>query len=579
MYSKKILSSIIIILLYLSISAFNHQDETPLPPNLAFKVDFELINNDQEIYIDFEVADKYYLYKDRIEVYYIDNQGNSNKADEISFSNNFVEKDDAFFGLQDVYRYTSNLTIPIKDDTVAISVKYQGCWDGGVCYPPETITFRLTEEFSNNNIQNLIDVYSSDNLSDSFFTDILNSSSVFALIIFFFAGLLLSFTPCVLPTYPITLAILTKGEVLSRLGKLYLVSIYILSTSLVFASIGIISAVLGVNLNLFLQNQWILISIALVMVLLALSSFGLYQLKIPNFININTTGSSLPKPIQAIILGVLSAAIIGPCISPAFVGIVLYISQTNDLIWGASILWIFALGMGVPLIFLALGLSSIRKLNQHTFLKKALNILTGFLLLYMALYIVSKITPFYFNWAALFILSICAFVIFIRIKNGYGESKIPKIIFVSLPILTLSSILWLNKDFILNYKLENTFSDEIVVNTLEKLNELLFQNTNEEVATVIYVTADWCVTCEIIKRTTLQEEEILTEITENISFIIADVTYNNDETAELMKNFNIFGPPTFLFFDTKGQLIKPLTIIGTPKRDTLLNSIRKIQQS
>jgi thiol:disulfide interchange protein DsbD len=347
---------------------------------------------------------------------------------------------------------------------------------------------------------------------------LLKSNNYFWIILSFFGfGLLLSFTPCVLPMIPIISGIIiAQGKDLIKKRAFLLSMTYVLGMALTYTAAGVAAGYSGRLISHALQNIWVLIAFALIFVALALSIFGLYELQLPVFIQNKLTAAGnrfkAGTFVGVFFIGLLSAIIISPCVTAPLAGALLYISRTNDVWLGGSALFALSLGMGVPLLII--GTSAGALLPRAGAWMKWVKVFFGILLLAVAFWIIYPVIS---------------------------------------PPLTSS----------------------LSFQRLTSLNQLEAQiKETQERAVMLYVSADWCVSCKEMEVLTFRDSRVKEKL-KGVKLLKADVTSTNEETDAFLKRFGLFGPPAILFFDQKGQEIPGTRVIGVKKAEPFLIIINK----
>jgi len=373
-----------------------------LEPEKAFRFDARALDA-STIEVHFAIADGYYLYRDRFRFSAEGNRGVRLGAPE--FPRGLKHKDE-FFGEVETYRKEVRIRIPVEGDgRFDLKVVSQGCADAGVCYVPLESKLSLRLAGSGEAAAPRFSVYASDidiaRLFEGNFAIVLGGFLLF--------GLLLTFTPCVLPMIPILSGIIAgEGAELNKLRALALSLSYVLGMAIAYAAAGIAAAFSGSLIAAALQSAWVLGSFALVFVVLALSMFGFYDLRLPGFLHhrLHHAHRRLQggRVASVAAMGVLSAVIVSPCVAAPLAGALLYISQTRDVALGGAALFAMALGMGVPLI--VVGVSEGALLPKAGAWMNGVKKFFGVLLLAVALWIVSPVIPAaaqMIAWAALLI--------------------------------------------------------------------------------------------------------------------------------------------------------------------------------
>lgn len=477
-----------------------------LPADEAFKLGVEQKNTG--LSASFTVVKGYYLYKDRIKI-------STMPASQVSISLPVGEiKDDPNFGKMEVYHHDFSGIIafnPLPTAPFKLTVKYQGCSEKGLCYPPQTKVFDFAG-FTSNSADTTPNEQGS--LSGA-----LKSGNLWIIAgVFFVAGLLLSLTPCVLPMIPILSGIIIgshKNKTLSKLATFNLSLAYVLGMALAYTLAGIAAGLSGQLLSNVLQNIWVLGTTAILFVLLALSMFGVYELRLPSRIEdrlIHTSNNLKGGKFAGVFgMGALSALIVSPCVAAPLAGALIYISQTHNVVLGGIALFALAIGMGVPLLLI--GASAGALLPKAGKWMTLVRNLFGVLMLAMAVWIVWPVLP--------------------------SVIKQP-----------VTKLLRLQNEQLLQFER---------VKNLAELNEKIKLAKGKAVMLDFY--ADWCVACKELEQTTFADATVADAL-KNTVLLQIDMTDNTMDDTVLLKHFELFGPPAILFFDATGHEIKGKRVIG-----------------
>jgi len=517
----------------------------------AFPYEISISPTNSSISVQFNTQPGHYLYQSKFKF-----SSSSNAHFQFNFPEG-KEKEDEFFGKQIIYDqplvFQINLKEPLADDESFV-IHFQGCSDQGLCYPPQQIL---------NDMKNLdkTTIGGSDIYQEAFKGNIYKA---FAL--FLFGGILLSFTPCVLPLIPVLLAMLSNLKNNRGLATIA----YVVGICITYSLIGLIAAKTGSVLSIYLQGELVLLFTALLFILFSMAMFDVYDLNLPSSIQtkLNNFANNLNAKnyLGIVLLGMISSLILSPCVAPPLASAILYISQTGNAFIGMASLFFLALGMSLPL--LAIGLTSIKiipKTNQvNIFFKK----LIGFILLGSAIY-VSKPLLNSLMIELLFIL--LGLVVFIYTLISLKLKKFIQIILLVLAII-ISIFLSINsfKQYELNEKEKIQFS---MVTTEKELNSII-QETNKPILIDFY--ADWCVACLEFEKYTFQDINVRDEL-DNFILLKVDVTDFNENDKKIMNRFNIFGPPAIVFFNSNSDELTKKQIFGFMNAENFLEHIKDIK--
>ena len=570
-------------------------DEEFLPVEQAFVFTSQQSNG--QLSLHWEIADHYYLYQSRISA------KQDGQALDVQFVQTPIEKEDEYFGKVQIYKHTLDVIVPLASAS-DVNIRFQGCAEAGLCYPPVSKTLAVndpsmankaaqTHSASNTLAQTSTPEKSSGNeISD--ITSLLKSGNlVWQLFIFFVLGLGLAFTPCVFPMIPILSSIIVgQGENLTT-RRAFLMSLsYVLAMASTYAIAGVIVGYFGAtaNVQLYLQSPWVLGSFALVFVLLSLSMFGLYTLALPRFIqdklsNVqqNQQGGSL---ISVAIMGALSALVVSPCVSAPLAGTLVYISTTGDALLGGLALLALGLGMGVPLLIIGTG--------GGKFLPKAgmwmdgVKNVFGVALLAIAIWLLERVVPAPVTlmlWAVLLLGSGVFLGAFEQGSKGWGRLfKTLGLIFSlygallmigasaqqSNPLAPLAFLATHNNTN------DNDFTSQLSrekITHSTQFRPLLANSAQQGKITVLDFYADWCIACKIMDHEVFANAQVKQALADSL-FVQLDMTDNTDDQLNFLKSFNLFGPPAVLFF-ANGQELTDLRIVGEPSAEEFLNILAK----
>jgi thiol:disulfide interchange protein DsbD len=539
-----------------------------LDPETAFRFSASALES-SAIEVVFTIADGYYLYRERFRFSAEGNPGVRLGAPQFPHG---VKHKDEFFGEVETYRKEVRIRIPVQGDgRFDLKVVSQGCADAGVCYVPMESKVSLRLDGSSAAAAPRFSVYASDidiaRLFEGNFAIVLGGFLVF--------GLLLTFTPCVLPMIPILSGIIAgEGAELNKLRALALSLSYVLGMAIAYAAAGIAAAFSGSLLAAALQNAWVLGSFALVFVVLALSMFGFYDLRLPGFLHhrLHHAQRSLQggHVVSVAAMGVLSAVIVSPCVAAPLAGALLYISQTRDVVLGGAALFAMALGMGVPLV--AVGVSEGALLPRAGAWMSGVKKFFGVLLLAVALWVVSPVIPAaaqMIAWAALLIGS----GMFLRAIDplpaaASGWWRLWKAAGIALLVAGLALLVGAlagSRDPL--RPLAGLASSGVPAAAplpwvrVASLGELEERLRSAGKPAMLDFYADWCVSCKEMEAYTFSDPGVRAAF-QGVVLLQADVTANSEAHRALLKRFALFGPPGIIFFDAQGREIKGLRVIG-----------------
>jgi len=565
----------------------------PLPPEQAFKFSVDALDSTNLI-AKWEIADGYYLYHDKFS---IDMQG----ADfgDIQFPSGKM-KDDPIFGKVETHRKLVELQIPIlnvKADSVEFQAAWQGCWDQGVCYPPQKFSGKVKLP-ALSAVKQTTTASSTPNTStelsetDQIAALLQQDNILWVLASFFGFGLLLSFTPCVFPMIPILSGIIVgQKEEVSTSRALIMSIVFVLAMSAAYSGAGVLAGYFGENLQVAFQTPWVLALFSAVFVALAFSMFGYFDIQLPmslqNKISSLSNSQKGGNLIGVAIMGFLSALIVGPCVAPPLAGALIYIGQTGDAVLGGLSLFVMSLGMGAPLIAVGAGVS---KLPRAGGWMDKVKYVFGILMLAVAIYLIDRVISDMVSlilWASLLTIAPIAMG---ALNSQDGSSTPWQRIFkaIGLIIMGYGFLIWLlvargGGDMLAPLSGWNMGSSNSAAQVQE--TKIVFEKikTSAELDTVLANAkknnqivmfdfyADWCVSCIEMEKFTFSDADVV-KATSSFVNIKADVTKNDEFDKELMSRFGIIGPPALLFFKD-GVEVKVKRVVGFMKSGKFITHI------
>ena len=562
----------------------SHAEDDFLLPEKAFRVSAHLLDA-KSIEVNFEIAEGYYLYREKLVF-----KAEGASLGEPDVPHGKVKFDPNFEKDVETFRQQLLVRVPVDSSgNFTLTVGYQGCSDKGLCYAPMETSFRLSNLITNEGVS-----ASSDTQADNAVVEqethgevgriqasLASGKLSLILPLFFLLGLGLSLTPCVLPMVPIlSFIIVGEGAQTSRQRGFILSLFYALGMAFVYTALGIAAGLLGEGLAAALQKPWLLTSFALLIAIMSLAMFDVYQLQMPSSLQLLLTKMSERqkggKLAGVFIMGALSALIVGPCVAAPLAGALLYISQTRNVIIGGSALFVMAMGMSVPLLLL--GLSAGTLLPRAGQWMKVVKPLFGALMLALALWMVASLIPSWALMAGWGLLAI-AYGIFVLVSGYLGWfPKIFGVLFVLLGAAQWIGIATGSDNPFApwsNLRGERTHKTEFKkIKTVDELDQALASADGKVVMLDFY--ADWCVSCIEMEKLTFTEPAVKQEMNEML-LLQADVTANDADDKALLKRFALFGPPGIIFFGRNGQEILDARVIGFKTADYFLQRLQQVQ--
>lgn len=549
----------------------------PPPASDVFKLTAQAVDPNT-FSLTWAIKPGFFLYKKRISILA---PANSNVQIAPLHLLKGLKKTDARGKTELIYRHQVSIPVSLLSEEAGetlVDVHYQGCSDDGFCYPPVTQTFKLTIDNHLSLSQITIEAHqttpsiSPSTPSERDKLDQLFSTNNWGLILlsFFGFGLLLSFTPCVLPMIPVLSGIIIGHSKTMSARKAFFLSLsYVLSMSVTYALVGAVVALMGKNLQIAMQSPWAIGSFSLIFVLLSLAMFNVYELRLPvswqaKLANL-TRGQSSGHYLSAAIMGALSTLILSPCVTAPLIGVLGYIAQTGNVSLGSLTLFVLSLGMGTPLLMI--GTSAGKWLPHAGRWMNTVKAFFGVLLLAVAIYLIDRILPSVFTmilWAGLTIFSglyMGALTKSITIHEKCCQGIGIMLLMYGLLILIGASQGHTNplQPLVTSTLLNEQEGDVLVIKTLPDAQKALANAKGSPVMLDFY--ADWCASCKVIEATTLRDPRIQKAL-EKFVVLKIDLTANDANTTALLTYFNVVAPPTFLFFNESGLELDRLRLVG-----------------
>jgi thiol:disulfide interchange protein DsbD len=543
---------------------FVDDSKTFLSVDEAFKIVEAEIIDDQTLQIYMDIADGYYLYKSKFEIIHPK-----------QLRHNIIypkgqTKNDEYFGEQEVFYNSIKLILKFnskvfnKDD---IQLKFQGCSEKGLCYPP-TVRYLEYKDLDGEGI--------SSSIQNNFVEHNFKKDNIFLILFgFLISGLLLSITPCVLPMVPVLSGIIMASN--QKSSKSLTIS-YVLGICVTYSALGIVAGITGTLFSSSIQNTGFLYFSGILFLVFGLIMLEIISIKLP--INTNNYVSNFlsrfkgGNKISVFFMGLFSALILSPCVSPPLAAAIVYIGQTSDVVFGGVSLLFMAIGMSVPLLIL--GFSSNYTLPKPGIWMNFVKKIMGFVLLAMAVYI---IRPVLSETIYFILLLTTLFLSFIYCLKQYSLIfKKNKTITFSILFIYFLSALLLTKNIITQHLSPDNKRQLAFIN-VENIKDLDKQlSISNQKPQMLDFYADWCVACLEYEKYTFTDEKVYLML-KNFNLIKADVTENNISHKELMKAFNIFGPPGIMFFDKNGNHLKRFDIIGFKNAEEFYNILEEVNNN
>jgi thiol:disulfide interchange protein DsbD len=587
------------VVLLLAFIAFR-ADAKFLEPDQAFR--FSANVDGDAVVVRYAIADGYYLYRERFKFALDSATAAGAVLGQPVFPKGEIKYDETFAKDVETYRHEVVVRIPIAGAAgpVTLLSTSQGCADAGLCYPPQVARATLTP----------VGVASSRNeaatpakpLDDASRIErtLKSGNAVLIALLFVALGVLLAFTPCVLPMVPILSSIIV-GQAnatipASRLRGFVLAAVYSLGMALVYTLLGIAAGLAGEGLAAALQTPLILSAFAALLVVLSLSMFGFYELQVPTGMQTRLArwsgraGTSTGRWIGAFAMGALSALIVGPCVAAPLAGALVYIGQTRDVFIGGLALFCLAIGMSVPLLLV--GLSAGALLPRAGAWMDTVKHFFGVLLIGVALWMVTPVLPtriVMLAWAVIAIVAAVFMRVFDPLPPGApGFARLGKGIGA---VLLLAGAVELvgaatgGGDVLEPLAHRARGSDGVAVNAprgaqlpfemvkgTADLDRRIATAANDGRPVLLDFYADWCVSCKEMERFTYSDARVAQRMRDFV-LLKADVTGNDADDRAMLKRFQLFGPPGIVFFDRDGKPLTDASVIGFQDADRFLTSL------
>ncbi len=568
-------------------STFGSGSNDFVPVDQAFP--FNFFQQDHRLTLDWQVKEGYYLYQQRL----------SFSAENVTLGDIQMEDgqpyQDEFFGDVNIYTNPLFVNIPMQDwqPGAKVIVQYQGCAKAGFCYPPETRVIDIASftngdmapattltqtprqlETSTTNTSTPQPLTEQDQLAsglaDNWWTPLL----------FLALGVGLAFTPCVLPMYPILTSIVLGSGKLSQRRALGLSLVYVQGMALTYTLLGLVVASAGLQFQAAMQHPYVLIGLSILFVTLALSMFGVYTLQLPsgvqtwlnNLSNKQQGGSSA----GVFAMGAISGLVCSPCTTAPLSGALLYVAQSGDLLTGGVALYALAMGMGIPLILVAVfGNKLLPKAGGWMDRVKTL---FGFVLLAAPIFLLERILPEMWSTALWSALGIAAFGWLYHVKNNleFGGWKQSAVGIIAVLGLFASAQPALNYWFADSTQQAQTSEVSFIkIRNVEELQQQLVLAKQAKKPVMLDFYADWCVACKEFEKYTFHDPAVAAQLKQFV-LLQADVTRNQAQDIELLQAQQVLGLPTIDFWDAQGNPVSNARLTGFMQAAPFLEHIQRI---
>ena len=560
-----------------------------LPVDEAFQFSAAKSENQENVIVNWSIAEGYYLYQEKISVKL--NQEENASFDVATFSISPEDYNDPYFGLMKIFKKPVQAIFkasqpPLKAEDV-VEIAYQGCTEG-FCYPPEVKEIKVadlpiaqvanTEKTSENSTAlSAQPKAEQDRLAESLF------NSKYAVFGFFLLGLGLAFTPCVLPMLPLLSAIVIGQNQRPNMWRAFALSfVYVQGMALTYTLLGLIVAAIGLPFQVALQHPYVMIGLSIIFVLLALSMFGVFTLQLPS--SLQTKLSLLSQQQKAgafggvFLMGMIAGLVASPCTSAPLSGALLYVAQSGDLFTGAITLYLLALGMGVPLILITLFGNKI--LPKSGMWMETVKKLFGFVMLALPVFLISRILPDEWTPRLWAMLGTAFFIWFAFQMPKNGTGWVFRILFLVAAMISVKPLqTWVWGETSTPSAVENKVVSHVEfkkVKSEAELQQALSENNKSLVMLDLY--ADWCVACKEFEKETFSDPSVQKAFGDML-LLQVDMTKNSEENRALMTKYKVLGLPTILFFNRDGKEIEGSRVNGFMPPVEFLQWIKKISKA
>ncbi|WP_455916881.1 protein-disulfide reductase DsbD [Pantoea agglomerans] len=536
----------------------------------AFAFDFNQQAN--TLTLSWQVKPGYYLYRQQIKI-----SANGAKLADFTLPEGTPHEDE-FYGKTEIY--PESLTLPLvlqqADKGATVSVTYQGCAAAGFCYPPETRSVPLDEvKAGDASLDSQAAASTPAPVSvQTAPTENLPFSPLWALLI----GIGVAFTPCVLPMYPLISGIILGGNRQYSAGRLFaLAMVYVQGMALTYTVMGVIVAAAGLRFQAALQAPAILIGLSLLFILLALSMFGLFTLQLPSSLQTRLAlwsnrqqGGSLTG---VFLMGALAGLICSPCTTAPLSAILLYIAQSGNMLAGAGTLYLYALGMGLPLI--AVTVFGNRLLPKSGAWMQTIKEGFGFVILALPVFLLERVIGDQWGLRLWSLLGVAFFGwAFVSLKSNNGWLRLGQILMLAAALVAARPL----QDWAFASPGQNAAIAHLNFTRISDTEQLThaLQNAQGRI-TMVDLYADWCVACKEFEKYTFSQPEVQNALG-HIQLLQADVTANNAQDSALLKQLQVLGLPTILFFDANGHEIPHSRVTGFMNAAAFQQHLQKLAQ-
>lgn len=511
-----------------------------VPVDQAFAFDFK--QQEHKLDLSWQIKSGYYLYRQQIKI-----EPRQATLNDFTLPTG-IEHHDEFYGKTAIFKdaLTLNLLLQNADKGASLIVTYQGCAEAGFCYPPETKTIPLDSVAPLN-----ADASSGITPISEPATPSLPFSPLWALLI----GIGIAFTPCILPMYPLISAIILGQDRQQSYRRIFVLSlVYVQGMALTYTLLGMVVAAAGLQFQAAFQHPYVLIGLSVLFVLLALSMFGMFTLQLPSSLQTRLTLWSNKQRSGSLagvfVMGALAGLICSPCTTAPLSAILLYIAQSGNTLAGGGTLYLYALGMGIPLILVTTFGNRLlpRSGPWMQYVKEAF----GFVILALPVFLLERILGDEWGLRLWSLLGVAFFgwAFALSLKSSHRFARIMQIAMFGAALICSRPL----QDWAFGSTSQTAIAHLPFqkINNISELNHALATAKAENKPVMLDLYADWCVACKEFEKYTFSDPSVRQQLSDTV-LLQADVTANNAEHAALLKHLNVLGLPTILFYNAQGQ--------------------------
>lgn len=571
----------LLLLVFCAVFAFGAMEQEILEPEEAMKPSFE--KQADKVIVKIDLAKSIYLYDEKLKIFIT-------KPKKIEITKDLVFPKPVPYEEFIVHFDDINIEIPhsllkskVASNSFELRLDYQGCSKAGLCYAPmsETVKINLDGSSTSSSVEVQETNKNPLNETDLIAGTLKDGNILLVLATFFGFGLLLSLTPCIFPMIPILSSIIVNAgnsEKLTASRGFVLSLIYVLSMSAAYTIAGVLAGLFGANLQVALQNPYVLVAFSGIFVALAFSMFGYYKLELPQSlqskINKTTDGKEKQGILGIAIMGFLSALIVGPCVAPPLAGALVYIGQTGDAFLGGAALFVMSLGMGAPLLLIGLGAG--KYMPKPGGWMDSVSKIFGIVMLAVAVWMLDRVLEplvVMYLWALLFIGAALYLKVF--------EHILARLITVVILVYGVSIFVGALSGATNPLEPFSKFTSGKVAVSSQKVVKFKYVTNLKDLDAAIKASskpvmldfyADWCISCKELEGITFKDQAVIDKLQE-FTLLKADVTKNTADDKAMQAKFGVVGPPALIFWDKDNNEITSSQIVGYKNPKDFLNIV------